>query len=100
MDLALNMLKYGPTMNMLINKLTIAPNTNIPPVLAPKTAPEIPNTVNTNPMSAVTTNEITRVMIINPMYVAMHSNHPISSITSLISLNSNAFENAPSWYAM
>ena len=81
-------------------ELINTPNTNIPLGSAPKTAPEIPNAVNISPMIAVTTNEMTNVMIISPTYVTMHSNHPISSIASFISLNANAFENAPSLYAM
>ena len=46
MDLALNIDKYGPTMNRVTNELMIMPKINIPLGSAPKTAPEIPNTVN------------------------------------------------------
>lgn len=67
MDLALNMLKYGPTKNIETKKLINVPNRNIPPVFTPNTSPEKPNTVNTNPMSDDTTIEITTVIIINPM---------------------------------
>ena len=73
---------------------------NIELGLIPKIAVERPNAVNIIPIIAETTNKITKVMIINPKKVAMHSNHPISSMTSFISLIANAFENAPSLYAM
>ena len=66
-DLALNMLRYGPTRNIAIAELTNAPKRNIPlAASAPKANPEIPNTVKINPISAVTTNAMTTVMIISP----------------------------------
>ncbi len=65
-DLELKMLKYGPTKNIEIIALMKAPNTNIPLASAPKANPESPNTVNINPIIALTTNAITKVMMINP----------------------------------
>ena len=94
------MLKYGPTINTVIIELIIAPKMNIALGLKPKTEVEMPNAVNIIPMIAATTVEITKVMIITPRKVTMHSNHPISSMTSFISLIANAFENAPSLYAI
>ena len=83
-DLELNILKYGPTINMVIAELNNTPNINIPLGSAPKTAPEIPNTINIAYIIEVTTALMTTVMIINPKYVAMHLNHPISSTTFFI----------------
>ena len=90
------MLKYGPTINIVTNELIIAPKINIPPALTPKIEPEIPNAININPIIDVTTENITKVMIINPMYVIRHLNQPISSITSFISFIAKAFDKEPS----
>ena len=66
-DLALNMLKYGPIINMDTTTLSNIPKKSIPP---PRVAsiknPDIPNTVNIDPTIAVTTDEMTTVMTINP----------------------------------
>ena len=61
------MLKYGPTINMVIAELTSAPNRNMPPASTPKIEVEIPNTVNIIPIIAVTAKDRTKDMIINPM---------------------------------
>ena len=66
MDLALKMLKYGPTMNMVIAELIKAPKINIPLGSTPKTAPETPNIVNIPYTIAVTTSDMTKVIIIKP----------------------------------
>lgn len=100
MDLALNMLKYGPTMNMLTMEFINAPKVNTPVASTPKANPERPNIVNIVVIIADMTIAMSMVIMINPKYVAMQLNHPISSITSLISFNANAFENAPSLYAI
>ena len=66
-DLALNMLKYGPIINMDTTTLSNIPKKSIPP---PRVAsiknPDIPNTANIDPTIAVTTDEMTTVMTINP----------------------------------
>ena len=66
-DLALNMLKYGPTKNIDTDILSNMPNKNTPEVLIPSINPEKPNAAKINPIIEATTVEITRVIIINPM---------------------------------
>ena len=67
MDLELNIPKYGPTKNIDINQLITMPKKNIPPAAsALNRNPENPNTVNTSPIRADTTNAMATVMIINP----------------------------------
>ena len=54
-------------MNIVTNELINAPKMNIPLALAPNMYPEIPNTENIPKMIALTTAEITSVIMIKPM---------------------------------